>query len=245
MESGGTNQVNKPKVVAIHQPNLFPWLGFFDKMFKSDVFVFLDHVVNNPRTSIYTKRVKILANNQEYWLTVPLKSSAGITFQRIDEMEMDKPDLIAKKHLKTIELNYRKAPFFMEVFPLIAAFYNSDMASIASRNIAFIQAVAERTGIRKEFLRSSSMNCVGTSTDLLIEITTGLGGNVYLAGGGASGYQEDELFAKAGIQLSYQNFEHPVYLQMNGKGFTKGLSVLDMLMNCGFEKVAASYKSLN
>src|SRR4051812_2430296 len=101
-----------PRLIAIHQPNLFPWLGYFAKIAKSDAFVFLDHVVLNPRTSIYTKRVKIISNKVEFWLTIPLKNKPGQTFQPINEMEIDNPKFVGDKQLKTLELNYKKAPFF-------------------------------------------------------------------------------------------------------------------------------------
>src|SRR5688572_15416409 len=96
------------RTVAIHQPNLFPWLGYFDKIARSDVFIYLDHVVNNPRSAIYPKRVRIMAGGKEHWLTLPLKNRSGETFMRIDEMVIDKPEETGKKHLRTIEFNYKK-----------------------------------------------------------------------------------------------------------------------------------------
>src|SRR5205085_3184943 len=121
-------------IVAIHQPNFFPWLGFFNKMARADSFVLLDHTVNRPNDAIYTKRVTILNNNSEYWLTIPLLKPKGVEFVPINEMRINLGDKFAGKQLKTIELNYKKAPFFNDVFPLVTSFYDHPSELISERN---------------------------------------------------------------------------------------------------------------
>ncbi len=223
------------KCIAIHQPNLFPWMGFFAKIFKSEAFVFLDHVILNPRTSIYTKRVKIISNKQEFWLTVPLKNKSEQTFQRICEMEIDKPQIIADKHLKTIELNYKKAPFFNETFPFIHKFYTSENNLISFRNIEFIKSLCEALGQKKEFIVSSHGDYEKSSTEMLIDIVLKNQGTTYLSGDGVEGYQKDELYAKNKIDLSFMDYKQPSYKQFNLENFAPGLSIIDALMNLGLE----------
>ena len=224
------------KIVAIHQPNLFPWLGFFSKILKSDTFVFLDHVVNNPRTAIYTKRVKIILNGEEHWLTIPLKNVKGETFIPISTMEIDNPAVIASKHLKTIELNYKKAPFFSDTFEYIVPFYEHKSPLISERNIDFILSICKGLEIQKEFLKSSDLNCTLHSTEMLIEILQKTKGTTYLSGDGAEGYQEDALYKANNIQLQFSNYQHPTYPHFNTESFHKGLSIIDVLMNIGFEE---------
>ncbi len=224
------------KIVGIHQPNLFPWLGFFSKILKSDCFVFLNHVVNNPRTAIYTKRVQIILNGEEHWLTIPLKNVKGETFIPINKMEIDNPALIASKHLKTLELNYKRAPFFSDIFEYLVAFYEHKSPLISERNIDFILAICKRLEIQKEFLISSDLNCSATSTEMLIEILHKTKGNIYLSGDGAEGYQEDSLYSVNNIQLQFSNFQHPTYPQFNTSNFKKGLSIIDVLMNIGVDE---------
>lgn len=233
------------KIVAIHQPNLFPWIGFFGKIACSDCFVFLDHVVNNPRTAIYTKRVKIISNSSEYWLTIPLKNKKNEVFIPVNLMEIDKPEFIASKHLKTIELNYKKAPFFKEVFAYVAVFYEHSSPFIAERNIDFIISIAKKLNLQKEFIKSSDLTSVNNSTELLVEIVKKLNGTIYLSGDGAEGYQEQDLYKSNGIQLRFMNFQHPIYTQFNTKEFYKGLSVIDVLMNIGFERTQDLLLSLH
>lgn len=223
------------KLIAIHQPNLFPWLGFFAKIIRSDAFVFLDHVILNPRTSIYTKRVKILANNEEFWLTIPLKNKPAQLFQKISEMEIENPSGIRDKHLKTMEYNYKKAPFFHETFPLLHDFYDHSSPLISERNIQFITSLLNKMGMKKELTKSSVLDCQNSSTGLLIEIVQKLRGTAYLSGDGADGYQENDLYKSNHIELNFMRYNHPAYAQFNTKQFVKGLSVIDTLMNLGME----------
>lgn len=222
------------KIIAIHQPNFFPWLGFFNKIYNSDAFVYLNHVENNPRTSIYTKRVKILVNKQEYWLTVSLKSEPQVVFMPINEMRIDNPERLKDKQLKTWELTYKKAPYFNNTFHLIENFYNNPSPFIAERNITCIDEICKILNITTTKVNSDSLYLKSTSNELLIDIIKQLKGTVYRAGGGAQGYQQDELFIKNGIALSPQEFKHPVYKQYNSSNFVAGLSIIDALMNLGF-----------
>lgn len=196
-------------IVAIHQPNLFPWLGFFSKMYKSDIFIFLDHVTNRPNDAIYTKRVQILNNGEGAWITIPLKKIKGKEFQEISEMEIDQPELIAKKHLKTFEMCYKKAPYFKEIYPHILEFYESNNILISERNIQFITSIANKFNKKIKFKRSSEMDCKMSATELMIELVLKNNGNIYLSGDGAEGYQKIELYQQNGLKLSFMNLLTP------------------------------------
>jgi hypothetical protein len=227
---------NKRRVAAIHQPNFLPWLGYFDKIAKCDVFVILDHVVNNPRTAIITKRVQILCNRQPYWLTVPLKHPTGTDFLvPINRMVINNNERFKEKHIKTIELNYKKHPFYDEVRPLLNHFYGSGSDLLAERNVAFIKAVCRQLRINREFVHSSDLNCTSSSTEMLAEISQAVGANVYIHGKGAEGYQDNSILENHGIEPLPQAFVHPKYSQINSGDFVEGLSVIDALMNCGIE----------
>jgi hypothetical protein len=236
-------------LVAIHQPNLFPWLGFFNKMAQCDTFVLLNHTANRPNDAIYTKRVTILNGKEEYWLTIPLLKPKGVEFVPINEMKINVSDKFGSKHLKTIEAIYKKAPFYNDVVPLISAFYNHPSELISERNIDFIKEVKEQLGFRCDIHISSDYNTTEASNELLIELTKLVGGNAYLYGGmaaGSTGYQENQKFLDNGIAPIPQQFVHPVYPQFNHKdGFVKGLSIIDCLMNIGFKETASLLSSNN
>jgi hypothetical protein len=226
------------RIVAIHQPNFFPWLGFFNKIHRASIFVYLDHVVNDPQKGTWTKRTRLIVNKKPYWLTMPLSRPSDGCAVRIDKMQINprQAPLVAKKHIRTIQQAYGKAKHFGEIFPMVREFYDNSDSSIANRNICFIEMVCDKLHIATPRVRSSSHSWTSDATDLLVEITRHFDGTAYMCGGGAGGYQEDEKFAEAGLRLIYQYFVHPVYMQFQSKSFVPGLSIIDCLMNCGFER---------
>ena len=228
------------KKITIHQPDFMPWLGFFNKINKADTFVVLDHTHNNPRdSSFWCRRVKILINSKEFWLSVPLnKPPKGIMTQAINEMTINEkqPKEFTKK-LQQIRQSYTKHPYFEEVFPIIEDYMINDNASLFDRNMGFIKRIMNLLEINTEIVYSSSLNCTNYSTELLIEIIKKLKGDIYLCGGGSSGYQKDVMYEQNNIALEYNNFCHPEYSQKKMNTFVAGLSIIDPLMNLGFEEV--------
>lgn len=227
-------------VVAIHQPNFLPWLGWFDKLARADVFVLLDDV-QFPRTGkgTWVNRVKLLVGGSAQWVTAPIVRSKG-SVQEIREVRLDDAQAWREKTLRTIEHNYRRAPGFDEVFPHVEGALGAATDRLAELNERAARTLARGLGLdESRFVRSSELAASASSTELLIELTQAVGGDVYLAGGGAGGYQEDEKFDAAGIELRYQSFEHPTYAQASADEFVPGLSVVDALMNCGFEGTRA------
>jgi hypothetical protein len=122
------------------------------------------------------------------------------------------------------------------VFPLVAALINNQSDSLAEFNVSAIRALSVSVGLDPaKFVVGSTLGVGGKSNQLLVEMVKAVGGTAYLCGDGAAGYQEDEKFRDAGIDLIYQRFRHPVYQQRGTSEFKEGLSIIDTLMNCGFE----------
>lgn len=220
-------------LVAIHQPNFFPWLGYFDKIRRADMFVFLD-AVDYPRSGSggmgsWCNRVKIAIQGEAQWVTCPLQKLAlgePITAATIDDHQPWR-----RKLLRTLEANYGRAGRFGEAMPLLKSLIEAEETNLAAFNIAAVRTIAARLGIGARFLRQSEITHAGTSTARLISLVKAVGGTAYLAGGGAGGYQEDELFAREGIELAYQNFTPRPYGPPDR--FVPGLSVIDYLMHDG------------
>lgn len=221
------------KIAAIHQPSFFPWLGFFNKIVRSDVFVILDNV-QFPKTGGYwANRVKIIISGKAEWVTMPINRSYSGT-KNINEIEIDNSRNWNEKTLKSIEVNYKKAPYYDEIFPVVHNLLNDPGNDLTQFNLVIIYTLCRLLGINNShFVTGSSIETSGNSTDLLISIVKQTGCNVYMCGGGASKYQEDEKFEASGITLLYQDFKHPVYPQFNTNEFISGLSIMDTLMNCG------------
>lgn len=226
------------RVVAIHQPNFLPWLGYFDKIARADCFVLLDDAQQQKKGGSYTNRVRMLVGNEPAWITVPIdRSYHGV--REIREVEIDESRPWREKVLRTIEQSYARAPAFAEVFPLVTELVERRDPNLADYNCAAVERLAGALGLREtEIVRSSSLAARGEATERLIELTRAAGGTAYLSGGGASGYQDDAAFGVAGIELLMQGFEHPRYRSGDG-GHPDGLSVVDALMVLGFERAGA------
>lgn len=225
--------------MAIHQPTFFPWLGYFDKIARADVFVVLDHVqFPKSRPGSWMNRVQLPSQGRALWFTVPVERAfEGV--RRIDEIRIDARAPWRRRLLQWLRTTYGRAPAFDEVFPVVVPLVEHPAALLADYNLHAIGAIGRRLGLATDHLvRSSTLGVEGRKTELLVAIVRCVGGTTYLAGGGAGGYQEDERFADAGLEVQYQRFVHPVYAQHGVTAFLPGLSVLDALFNCGFEGTA-------
>jgi len=217
-------------LVAIHQPNFFPWLGYFDKIRKADAFVFLDRV-DYPRAGSgsmgsWCNRVRLAIQGQPQWVSCPvLRMPLG---SPIAQARIDGRQPWQTKLLKTLEANYRKAPQYKPALDFLEPLIRSAEINLADFNIAAIRAIADRLGLSTRFARQSELACSGSATDLLVSIVTAAGGDAYLAGGGATGYQLDHVFGENGQTLVPQNFIPAPY--GDGARFLPGLSVIDYLM---------------
>ncbi|HEX8749204.1 MAG TPA: WbqC family protein [Pyrinomonadaceae bacterium] len=224
------------KVVAIHQPNFFPWLGYFNKIARAGTFIVMDNAQFPKKGGTWTNRVRLMVGGQPAWVTMPVvRAYHGV--RRIEEMRIDESTPWRAKLLKTIETNYRPAPHFAEVFPFISELANNPTDDVTKYNVSAIAALCDALKLDASGLvLGSQLKAEGAATDLLISMVEAVSGTAYLCGGGADGYQEDEKFAERGLRLIYQSFNHPVYQQSGASDFTPGLSIIDALMNCGFER---------
>ena len=104
-------------IVAIHQPNFFPWLGFFDKIARSDVFCLLDGVQLPKKGGSWVNRVQLVNNGKVLWATVPVCRGPGV--QTIAETRLQDAEPWREKLLRTLQSAYGKAPHFKDVFAFV------------------------------------------------------------------------------------------------------------------------------
>jgi hypothetical protein len=231
-------------VAAIMQPTYLPWIGYFDLIDLSDQFVFLDDAQVLKRS--WGVRNRILAQNGETFLTVPLsghKHGAGSAF--VDTLIDGKQ--WAATHLATIRHAYAKAPHFAEVFADLETLLRHGHSTIGGLNEDFISVTARRIGISTPFLKSSQLGGTeGRKDDRLLSICRATGATTYVAAPGSATYieqnQEGGAFAGSGVTILYHNFAHPVYPQRQG-GFTSHMSIVDLLMNCGYKSALEIIRS--
>lgn len=222
-------------IVAIHQPNYLPWLGYFHKMALADVFVFLDDAQFSKNS--YINRVQVMAPAGPKWLTVPVSVHLG---DPINAVKPARPDW-RRAHLDSLRSYYRRAPAFDEVWPgLEAAYRDLPDGDLAASNRALVLAVAHALGLTRRFVDASSLGAAERSGDeRLVRLVAAVApGGTYLSGKGGAKYQDPERFAAAGLGFRYAAFEHPVYDQ-GAEAFTPGLSVVDAAFRLGWRQTAA------
>lgn len=225
-----------PVLIAIHQPNFLPWLGWFDKLHRADKFVILDDV-QFPKSGAGTwiNRVQVIIAGRPAWITLPVVRSFKGT-RLIRDMALDANANWRSKMLRTLHLNYGKHPYSAEVFAALEALLASPEQSLCEYNLALLERIASGLGLRwSKVVRASASPVSEKSTDRLAALVLSNQGTVYLAGGGASGYQQDQTFVQQGIAVKYQSFVPHAYPQRGSGQFMQGLSVLDALMNLGFD----------
>jgi hypothetical protein len=217
-------------IAAIHQPNFVPWLGYFYKIAHCDLFIILDDVQFTKNSFINRNRIK--TPQGQLWLTLPVEQS-GRFGQTISETLVKSKEQIAPKLLRTIQMNYSKAPHFRAWGPQFEEILMKKEHNLADINLEVIRWVCGILGINTPFKRSSELGGIaGESTERLVNICKKVGADTYLSGLGGNNYQEVEMYAQAGLRLVTSPFAHPVYAQPWGE-FLPNLSVLDALFNCG------------
>ena len=223
-------------VVAIHQPNYVPWLGYFYKIANTEIFILLNDAEFSKNSYINRNRIK--TQRGAHWLTVPVNanSTSSINEVRIASMIWN------KKHVKTLKSAYGKAPFFKTVFPWFEDLLTTAQFDFLSElNIHIIKKICNKMELIPKFKISSDYNVKSKRDDRLIALVKGVGGTHYLSGYGGLKYQNSEKFEKKGIDIHYYNYQAPVYDQLWG-AFTPNLSILDLLFNIGFESTSSLLK---
>lgn len=219
--------MNAVTIVAIHQPNYLPYLGFFHKMLLSDTFVLYD--IAQFSKNDFHNRNRIKTSSGSRWLTVPIRR-AGL--RPILEMEIDWKQPWDKRHAQTIQANYSRSALFPSYAAELESEYRTTETSLAIFNERLIRFLARSIGLEPKFVRASDLRIPRglTASERIAAIVKRARGESYLSGPAGPGYLDDRVFE--GIDLLLQDFHHPTYPQLWGS-FLPNLSVLDLLLNVG------------
>jgi len=221
--------------IAISQPSYLPWAGFFDLIDQVDQFVLLDDAQFVKQSWHQRNRIKSSAGLQ--WLTVPVVFR-GRLGQSLCDVEIREPDF-RQKHLRSLEVNYGRSPYFDRYFPGLSETLTraAQSGKLVDLNLALIQWLAQELGIHTPMVRSTSLKLEGRRSDHLIAICRHFGATDYISPRSATYLLQDvSLFTSAGISVWFQNYDHPEYSQ-RFPPFLPYASVLDLLFNAGPESV--------
>ncbi len=220
-------------IVAVHQPQFLPWLGYFDKIDRADVFVLLDTV--QFKKNEWQNRNRIKTAQGPRWLTVPVRYKFP---QRINQVPVNNTVNWQHKHRQALLSNYRKAPCFDSLGDFFEEILSTPWEFISPLNITVVKRLAGHLGIDTPIHVASELGDFPEDPDeRLIAITRYFDGDTYLAGSGGRQYMRLDAWAKSGVHVLFQDYRHPVYDQLFGD-FEPFLSVIDLIFNHGEESLA-------
>ncbi len=228
------------KSVAGHQPNLYPYGGFFAKVASVDKFVIVDCVQYVKKEYHNRNRVKFFDSTAK-WLSIPVRN-AGRYKQSIKDTEIDNSSDWRRIHMRTLELNYGKAPFFYDFFPLVRGLLLSEWVKLSDYNIAFIREAMGYLGIKTSLSIASEIGVGGEAKELIVEICRKTGAGTYLHGIHSLDYIDFHFLESNGINSLVQIFTPIPYPQVKGE-FIGNLSILDIIFNCGAEETMRLLKA--
>tara|TARA_Y100000768_G_C23899355_1_gene644252 strand:- start:265 stop:957 length:693 start_codon:yes stop_codon:yes gene_type:complete len=220
--------------VSIHQPNFLPWIGFFSKIYKSDKFIFLNDAYVHKKNLDYLNRSLFLSNDKNKYFSIPVKKN--FQTQKILNLEIDNTKEWKKDFLNFIHSNYNVCEFFKDGYSIISSIKNKDFKFLIDLNIFLIIKLFKKLNIKKNIYFSSEFKINSKSTQRIIDLVKIAKGQIYLTGTGANNYLDKNEFIKNKIKLELNQINHPIYVQKNLKSFTPGLSIIDIIMNCGLKK---------
>ena len=165
-------------------------------------------------------------------LSVPTKSKNHFN-TTIGEIEIKNETNWAKKHYKSIFLNYKDHPFFENHKSFLEDMYlNKKWEKLVDLNIYFYKYIFKILDKDINIKIASDYDLQGQKSDLVLDMCIKLKATKYIFGGEGENYADKESFKKFKIGLIFQDYKHPIYAQNgNNKNFISHLSILDLIMN--------------
>lgn len=224
------------KTVVITQSNYIPWRGYFAMLAKADELILLESVQYTKRDWRNRNTIKTPSGLQ--WLTIPVDVK-GKYFQAIDETRVADPDW-AEHHIRSIEVNYRRSPEFESVAPWLFDLLRKagEFPLLTQINNLLLTEISRRLGLGMQIRRCTDVLpraelIAMAPTDRLLNLCSTVGATNYVSGPAAKNYMELEKFERAGIAVSWMDYNgFPEYPQAWG-AFESHVSIIDLLLNCG------------
>ncbi len=215
-------------MLAIHQPEHMPWLGFFDKMHSAEKFIILDDV--QYRKNYFQNRNKISGSEGEpKWISVSVNK--GNLNEKINEKKILKnSNIFPKKYKNLIFESYKNETYFNAYSDELFGLIDDCDESLFKFNMDLIYFFREKFKIDTPMLLSSDLNCEGERSDLLLSLCKKASASTYLSGPSGKEYLNFELFKSSNINLKFHEFVQNPYPSSN---YHPNLSSLDYLFRLG------------
>lgn len=219
-------------IVSIHQPNYLPWLGFFDKIKQSDIFVVFDNVQFPRGKNHFGHRNLIRTNADSKWLTVPLVGKSEM--KNFNEIEINYNGW-NEEHLRLIKVFYGKASYFTDYYSDIESIFLKTYTNLHELNTELILYFLKVLEINTKVVLCSDI-CPNeiTGNERILYLLKELGATKYISGTGPGSmrYIDEQEFKNNNIELVWQHYDHPTYKQLY-KPFLPYMSIVDLIFNEG------------
>jgi|SRR5579872_5295106 len=216
--------------VAIHQPQYFPYGGFFHKLSLSDLYVVMDDAQYDKR---FTNRNRIIAPGGPVWISVPINKTQR--FAPNLEVEINNDMRWQNLHWRRLELSYNKSRFFQLYKGYFEQLYKKEWKMLFDLDLETLGQVISWLGLKIEIVRESELGVLSRSTERLVDVCKAVGADTYIAGSGSKNYMDESVFERNNITVEYQKWVPVPYRQHLAKEgqFIPNLSIIDMLANLG------------
>jgi len=227
---------------TILQPTYLPWMGYFEMIASSDVYVAFDSAQFIKKT--FDQRNRIKTANGVIYLSLPVQKAPQKTNTCDIKISYERGNPL-ENHWKTIELAYKKAPYFEKYKPLFKEFYSRKYVLLRDLNVDMIKLICGILGIKTKIILSSSLGDKKLGkTERVINLCKEAGITHLYDAQGAEELLDKALFKKEGILVDFQNFNHPEYPQLWGK-FVPYISVIDLIFNQGDKALSIIKNGIN
>lgn len=214
--------------LAIMQPYLFPYIGYWQLINAVDTFVIYDNIQFSKKGWFH--RNNILLNGKKTLFSIPLKKDSD-SLDVIERFISDGADKEINKITRQIEIAYKKAPYFEDVFPMIKEIFQNKEKNLFKYIYNSVLQVCDYLEIDTKIIISSTIDIDHSlkSQDKVIALNKVLNATKYINPIGGIELYDFEKFQNENIELFFLNSNVPEYNQF-GKEFIPYLSIIDILM---------------
>ncbi len=219
--------------VAMMQPAFMPWQGYFELIYRSEIFIFLDDFQFSVQS--YHQRNRLFINSGRVgWCTVPVDKKLSFK-EPLNRARINEQTGWRSKMWISIESNYRKAAYFKDFSPILKEWLAEKQGSLSDLNMSFIKKICDLLGLKREFRLSSERPTSLKRSQRVIDLLNWCDAKRYFCAKGAFGYMlDDGIFPCEKIEVLFQDFVPKQYAQINCDGsFIPHLSIVDPIMNVG------------
>jgi hypothetical protein len=227
--------------ISIHQPNFFPWVGYFEKINYSDIFLFLDDSFVHKKNLDLLNRSSFIFGDKKKFFSVPIKKN--FLTKKISEVEIVNPSSWKIKFLNSLNENYKKNFFFDDVMYIVKDILSFESNLIAEFNINAIKKLIKILKLNVKIDFSSNFNLKSSSSQKILDLVRLNGCNKYISGLGGKNYLNQEEFLKNKVEIIFNKSE--IDYNQGSVNFISGLSILDLLFNYGIEQSIKIFNNQN